>query len=166
MTEYVLRHATPDDSDALYALTRASLGPYIVGVYGPWDDAVQTEFHRRWYDADRVWIIESADQLIGVLDYTFHEDHLDLSRITIHPDHQNRGVGTAVITDLLNEADRRGVPTMLQVFDINPALHLYERLGFVETDRDGPTINMIRHLATADQAGGGAVQLWPGCRAD
>jgi ribosomal protein S18 acetylase RimI-like enzyme len=146
VTEYVLRRASADDSVALYALHRAALGSYIIAIYGPWDDSAQRSFHRAWFDPDRLWVIESGGQLIGVLDYTFHDDHVELRRITIHPDYQNRGIGTSVLTDLLARADERGLPTTLEVFDVNPAIRLYERLGFIKAERVGHKVHMTRFV--------------------
>ena len=50
--------------------------------------------------------------------------------IAIHPDAQGRGHGTAVLEALLAEADRRGDVVELSVARDNPAIRLYERLGF------------------------------------
>ena len=147
MIGYTLRRATDADSDALFALHRAALGPYVEAVFGPWDDEVQARFHRGWFDAERVQVIEASGALIGVLDCTVTPDELQLDRIAIDPAHQNHGIGTAVITDLLQQADEHGLETMLEVFDISPARHLYERLGFVEVARDGRKVQMRRHAA-------------------
>ena len=145
--DYVLRQATDADSDALFALHRAALGPYIEAVFGPWDDEVQARFHREWFDAERVQVVEASGALIGVLDCTVTADELRLDRVAIEPAHQNRGIGTAVVTDLLQQADERGLATTLEVFDLNPARHLYERLGFVEVARDGRKVQMRRPAA-------------------
>jgi ribosomal protein S18 acetylase RimI-like enzyme len=50
------------------------------------------------------------------------------------------------MADLLAEADARGVPVRLDVFEANPARRLYERLGFQETGRDGPSVHMKRSV--------------------
>ena len=142
--DYTLRRATADDSDALFALHRAALGPYIEAVFGPWDDEVQARFHREWFDADRVQVIEVSGALVGVLDCTVTAGELRLDRIAIDPARQNLGIGTAVLTDLLHQADERGLDSTLEVFDLNPAHHLYERLGFVEVARDGRKVQMRR----------------------
>lgn len=144
MTDYALRRATADDSSTLYALHRAALGPYIEAIYGPWDEAAQADFHRRWFSPERVLIIEKAGLLIGVVDYEFHAEHLEVNRISIHPAHQNEGIGAAVLTEIVEQADRRRIPTSLEVFDINPARRLYARLGFVEVGSDGHKIHMVR----------------------
>ena len=144
MSDYVMRRAAADDSSALFTLHRAAFGAYVEAIFGPWDPAVQTRLHREWFDPDRLWVIESDRQLVGVV-YYFYDDHLELSRISIHPDHQNKGIGSAVLHELLEEADRRQLATSLEVFEINPARRLYARLGFVEVSQEGHKIQMIRN---------------------
>jgi ribosomal protein S18 acetylase RimI-like enzyme len=144
VTGYVLRAASPDDSAALYVLHRAAMGGYLEELYGPWEESVQTAFHAAWFDAARVSVIERDGSLIGVLDCTWHADRLEVNRIAIDPRCQGQGIGTQVLTDLLTQADQRHLPTRLQVFDINPARRLYERLGFVEVGCTDHKVHMFR----------------------
>ena len=148
MAGHVLRRATSQDSLALHALNRSALGPYIEEIYGPWDEVVQTRFHRDWFDPRRLWVIEVSGNLVGVLDYTFHPDRLEINRISIDPSHQRRGIGSAVLVELIESADLRRVPATLEVFDINPARRLYERLGFVEINRADRKIHMVRQISS------------------
>jgi len=74
-----------------------------------------------------------------------------LSRIEIHPGHQGHGIGTWVITALLDEAQRKGQDLVLDVFTVNRrAQALYQRLGMTEVARHGDhdtriTMRSIRH---------------------
>jgi len=55
-----------------------------------------------------------------------------LQRLAVHPDHQHRGIGTALVVDALWWAHRRGAHSVLvntQVTNTG-ALSLYEHLGF------------------------------------
>ena len=66
--------------------------------------------------------------------------------IAVLPDRQRSGTGTAVLLAYLDVVDRRGHRAGLQVMRDNPALRLYERLGFaaVEARDFAPYIDMIR----------------------
>jgi ribosomal protein S18 acetylase RimI-like enzyme len=138
-----LRPATDDDSEFCYTLHQRSLGQVIAEVFGGWDDAVQREFHARWFDPSRLNIIEDDEgRPIGVLDLLEKTDHTYLSRIELLPEHQSRGIGSDVIRDLLAD----GRPVRLHVFRVNPrARELYERLGFrVVAEQDG-RLAMVSH---------------------
>jgi GNAT superfamily N-acetyltransferase len=50
--------------------------------------------------------------------------------IAVFPEHRNAGIGTSLLQDLLSEASVAGKPVRLHVLKSNPALRLYERLGF------------------------------------
>lgn len=65
------------------------------------------------------------------------DDTPELS-IAVAADHRGRGVGTALLTELLDAAPRM----CLSVDNRNPAVRLYERFGFipVSSGRDGMTM--------------------------
>lgn len=55
---------------------------------------------------------------------------LFLARVMLHPDWQGRGIASALIRELQDEARAASLPLALQVWEENPARTLYERLGF------------------------------------
>ena len=60
---------------------------------------------------------------------------------------RGRGVGTSLLTALVLEARRRGHPGLsLSVEPDNPAVALYERLGFEAVDHRGGAITMTLSL--------------------
>ena len=64
-------------------------------------------------------------------------DEIRLVDISILPEHRGRGVGSALIGELLAEARATGRPTRLHVVWSNPARRLYARLGFVQVGATG-----------------------------
>jgi ribosomal protein S18 acetylase RimI-like enzyme len=56
-----------------------------------------------------------------------------LSQIELLPAFQGQGIGSQLITDLMDEARQQNLPITLQVLKVNPAQRLYQRLGFVVT---------------------------------
>lgn len=50
---------------------------------------------------------------------------------------RNRGIGTALMRCLLDDADARGLPVTLHVEPFNPAAAWYQRLGFVTLEMRG-----------------------------
>jgi ribosomal protein S18 acetylase RimI-like enzyme len=70
---------------------------------------------------------------VGVLQVKRTEAEVVLQNIRIAPAWQRRGLGTAIIQDILGEARYDGLPVALRVLKVNPARRLYERLGFAVT---------------------------------
>ena len=64
--------------------------------------------------------------------------------IALLPEHRGRGIGGQLIRQLIQECSRQRLPLRLQVLRGNPALRLYERLGFVPTEEDQMYIHMER----------------------
>lgn len=67
--------------------------------------------------------------------------------VAVGPEHRGRGVGTALLEALVARAGSEGVPALsLSVEEDNPALLLYERLGFERVAREGNAWTMRRIL--------------------
>jgi ribosomal protein S18 acetylase RimI-like enzyme len=148
---YELRPVRPDDTETLFTLHRAAMRDYVESAYGPWDDAVQRGFLHRWLDDDSDPLVIQVDgDIVGVVDYVNHDDSVYIGRIEIDPSMQGRGLGTAVLSDIIAEADRSGEDVTLEVIDVNPARRLYERLGFVETATVGRKIHLRRPASRPD----------------
>ena len=132
-----LRPATPADAEFCYQLHKAAMGDYITAIWG-WDEQVQRASHERAFNPDRWRIITAGQADVGMLDVDYRPGEIYLSRIEIHPGHQGHGIGTWVITALLDEAQRKGQDLVLDVFTVNRrAQALYQRLGMTEVARHG-----------------------------
>jgi ribosomal protein S18 acetylase RimI-like enzyme len=126
---YQLRPATDNDYDFFCRLQIAAMKEYVIQTYG-WDDAVQERYLRRKFARREHQIIVVDGHDVGVLEVNRTEDAMVLVNIQIMPEYQRRGLGTAVIRDVLADASRQGLPSALWVMKVNPARELYERLGF------------------------------------
>jgi ribosomal protein S18 acetylase RimI-like enzyme len=134
----------------LYASTRRE----EVAAWG-WDAAqrdaflkMQGDMQRRAYEmqypqADHN-IIMLDDEPIGRLFVVREAEWIQLTDIALLPAARNKGIGSRLIKDLLDEADAASLPVRLQVLKDNPAGRLYERLGFVKTGESGMHFHMER----------------------
>jgi len=132
-----LRDVTEADRDWLYDLNRAAMRDYVIQTWGAWDEVFQrSHFDDHFTTLDQqIIVVDGADA--GVLIVHHEPTRLVLGEIQLLPDYQSRGIGTAVVRDLLARAASAALPLELQVLKVNPARALYERLGFAvvgETD--------------------------------
>lgn len=82
-------------------------------------------------------IVLKANQPIGNILIIKNTNSICLADITLLTSDRNQGIGTLLIRNLLTEAGNSRKPVHLQVEKLNPAIHLYERLGFVKTEDTG-----------------------------
>jgi ribosomal protein S18 acetylase RimI-like enzyme len=148
-----LRPYRADDLEFLYKLY-ASTRMHEIAGFG-WQAAQQEIFLRMQFDAQRRsyesayaqaehQIIEQAGQPIGRLMVLRKEDSTLLVDIALLAEHRGLGIGGQLLRELIRECSRDRVPLRLQVLKTNPALRLYERLGFTRTGEDQMYMQMER----------------------
>ena len=136
MHKITTRTATPDDYDFLWQLLKATMQDYVDQTWG-WDEAWQQTYFRGTFDPGENQIVVLNGQDIGVIAVKQTETAVFLSRIYILPEYQGQGIGTQLVESVKAEAFREGLPVTLRVLKVNPARHLYERLGFVVAEERG-----------------------------
>lgn len=137
MSPVALRPATPADSEFCYQLHKAAMGDYVTAIWG-WDEQIQRDFHTRSFNPHRWQIITADGADAGMLDAEYRPAEIYLARIEIHPDHQGHGIGTRLISALIDEATHKGQDLVLDVLTVNHrAQALYQRLGMKEVARHG-----------------------------
>ncbi len=137
-----VRPATRDDEDflfQLFATTRPELS--LLNLEESQKRALikmQFDAQRQQYDAcypqAESGIILSDGQAVGRLLVDRSEREIVLIDIALLPEHRNRGIGTGLIRKLLGDAAGAGKAVRLHVLKSNPALRLYERLGFYQVE--------------------------------
>ena len=164
-TCYELRPARPDDEIFLlqvYASTRADEMAIV-----PWSAEQKIEFVQMQFNAQRQsyteqfpranWdIVLRGETPVGRLIVHRAEDEISLMDIALLPKYRNAGTGTALVRDLMQEANAARKPLRLHVETFNPALRLYERLGFVQIGDAGIYIKM--EWTPADESEAGSTQ--------
>jgi len=92
----------------------------------------QTVSYRNEFSQARFDIIEHAGRPIGRIVIDRPGDMVHIVDQAIIPELRGRGIGTAVMRSLMDEAAARGLPVRLKVASSNdPSMRLYVRLGFV-----------------------------------
>ena len=124
-----LRQATADDRDFLWNLNVTAMKQYVEETWG-WHEPFQRSYFAKHFEPSSRQVVSLDGIDVGTLCIDQRESCLFVKKISVPPEHQTRGVATALLLDALNEASQRGVPCELQVLKVNPARALYERLGF------------------------------------
>ena len=141
-----LRPITPEDVSFLagvYASTRAE----ELAVTG-WSDEDKAVFCRRQFDAQTahyrenypgasLQIIERDGISIGRLYVAHWEREIRIIDIALLPEHRGAGIGTKLLGELQEEAKAAGKALSIHVERFNPALQLYQRLGFKVVEEEG-----------------------------
>jgi ribosomal protein S18 acetylase RimI-like enzyme len=145
------RPATPADEEFLAALYASTRTAELARV--PWTDEQKAAFLAHQFDAQsrhyaRHYADASFELLLvdgtraGRLIVARWPGEIHIVDIALMPEHRGRGVGTAVLEPLLDEARATGATASIYVERGNPALTLYERLGFRAVGDEGVYLRM------------------------
>jgi ribosomal-protein-alanine N-acetyltransferase len=110
-------------------------------------------------DTRRYLVAESADGIVGYAGLMCIEPIADVQTIAVVPDYEGRGIGSTLLTTLIDEARRRyAADLLLEVRADNPrAQRLYLRFGFEQIHvrpryyRDGVDALIMRLQLTGDE---------------
>jgi GNAT superfamily N-acetyltransferase len=141
-----LRPITPEDDSflaGLYASTRAE----ELAVTG-WSDEEKALFCRKQFDAQSahylenypgasLQVIERTNAPVGRLYVARWKREIRIMDIALLPEHRGAGIGTKLLRELQDEARSAGKTLTIHVERFNPALRLYERLGFEMVEDKG-----------------------------
>lgn len=104
---WLLREATEEERDQLYAVHRSAMRSCVKATWGPWDDSWQADQFFERFGVARWHIIEVNRAIAGMVSWEETPDEIFLGSIEIHPRFQGRGIGTAVIRSLAEDSRRR-----------------------------------------------------------
>jgi ribosomal protein S18 acetylase RimI-like enzyme len=160
---YTLRPALAEDRELLfsvYASTRAEELTAVSWTAAEKDTFLRQQFaaqdahYREHYTGADFLVIEAAGVPAGRLYVARWPREVRIMDIALLPAYRRRGLGTAILADLLAEATATGKTASIHVERHNPALRLYERLGFHTAADRGVYLLLERSPAGAPAAGG------------
>lgn len=125
------RKATDKDFELALQIKSRSIKIYIDKIWG-WDDTVQLEYHRNDFNPATLQIIlDNHGYEIGLLDVREDDGLIYIKSILIDHSAQGKGIGTHILTKIIQQSAQSNKKIELQVYKINEkARKLYERLGF------------------------------------
>jgi ribosomal protein S18 acetylase RimI-like enzyme len=134
------------DTELLVAVYRSTRAAEFAPM--PWSEQQRDEFIRTQFGAeDRYWraqrptarfdLILIDDDPAGRIYVDRLDGEIRIIDIALLPAFRGRGVGTALVLDLLEEASDRAVAVTIHVAQGNGARTLYDRLGFLQVGTAG-----------------------------
>jgi ribosomal protein S18 acetylase RimI-like enzyme len=132
--------------------------PFLRHLYGttredemrlvPWNDEqkrmfLDMQFHAQkthyedFYPDCEFLMIELEGKSIGRLYLDRGEDDIRITDIALLPEYRGRGIGRMLLEEILEEGRNTRKRVTIHVEHDNPALRLYERLGFRHVDTNG-----------------------------
>lgn len=134
-----LRPATPADRDLLLRVYSSTREEELAPV--PWPPEAKEAFLRQQFDAQDAWwrthyagatfevvVVDGCDS--GRLYLWEGPSEVRIVDIALLPEARGCGAGTALLRDVQARASAAGKSVTIHVERMNPALRLYERLGF------------------------------------
>lgn len=97
----------------------------------------QHHHYQTHYPGARLDLIVLDDEPIGRLYVARWREEIRIMDIALLPEHRHRGIGGGLLRDLLEEAAATGRRLTIHVERYNPALRLYQRLGFEPVGETG-----------------------------
>lgn len=99
--------------------------------------AAQCEHYAIHYPTCERNLIEFDGQPAGRIWIDEWKDQIRLVDIALMPEFRGRGIGEQLVRDVLERAKSVHKPVTIHVEGFNPALRMYERLGFQSIDTNG-----------------------------
>jgi len=142
------RPIEPEDMPFLLRLYRSTREDELAMVVD-WTDEQKDWFILMQFNAQHAWYQEhyvgaSFDVILvdgvpaGRLYLHRREREIRLVDISFLPEFRGRGFGGSLVQELCAEAEVAGKPLTIHVEKYNPAMSLYQRLGFTRIDETGP----------------------------
>lgn len=137
-----VRLATLEDEPDLFELHRTVFKEHIERIWG-WDEKWQRANFASECASSMTSVVRLNCRTVGYLQVRQDPHRVYLQNIALHPEFQNKGMGTRLLNHVKAAATARKVPLELAVFKSNgSAQRLYERHGFLRTGESKTHIEM------------------------
>jgi len=141
-----LRPSNAADTDFLYSVYASTRAEEMARV--DWTTEQQESFLRMQFRAQTQFYVENYpgaefqvimlnNQPIGRLYIHRRDNEIRIMDIALLPDHRNAGIGSTLLQEILEQGKNLHLPVTVHVEQFNPAMHLYQRMGFQPKEDKG-----------------------------
>jgi ribosomal protein S18 acetylase RimI-like enzyme len=144
-----LRPANADDDDFLFELFASTREEFNFLEEAQRQAILKMQYEARRFQYDEGYpeaegsIIVLDGRPIGRMLVDEGAQAITLIDIAVLPEYRSSGIGTQLLQDLLKRGVNARKPVKLQVFKSNPAVRLYQRLGFSPVSEQSMYFEMI-----------------------
>jgi len=125
-----LTAANSEDFEALLALRIEAMRESLERI-GRFDLARARERFQSGFSVEHTRHIEVEGKRVGFVEVKPQTECLLLDHLYIHPSAQSRGIGAAILTLVIEEANARALPIRVGALRQSDSNRFYERHGFV-----------------------------------
>jgi ribosomal protein S18 acetylase RimI-like enzyme len=111
----------------------------------------QHHHYTTYYPAAEWLVVESESRPVGRLYFEEWPSQFRIIDIALMPEARGKGFGTALIGDVFSRARAAGKKVSIHVEKNNPAMQLYNRLGFARAEDKG-VYDLLEWSAAAEAA--------------
>lgn len=135
-----IKKCQDSDYEFCYKLSKENMTPYVNRHWNGWEDS----FFTKNFILKRAKVIEIDDIMIGFFETEIKDNIGILHGIQIVKKYRNKGIGTKVMKIIHEEMKDKGVrEIILKVFEDNPVIKLYNKLGYINMGPSG-SVNTIK----------------------
>ena len=148
-----LREAGADDRELLFRVFASTRDEELAAVgwgaeqiesFLRMQFEAQDRFYRENYEGATFAVVECEGESVGRLYLARWPEEVRIMDVALLPEFRRRGIGTALLRSVIEEAEREGKRVSIHVEHNNPARWLYARLGFHEVEDRGVYLFMVR----------------------
>ncbi|MES0881762.1 GNAT family N-acetyltransferase [Roseibium sp. SCP14] len=132
---YYLRTAVPSDYSFCRKLYIETIFPLLEALDRLDRQRAEAAF-KRYFKCNEVSLVIIDDDVVGWIQVSEEAAQINLDQVYLLSSHRNRGLGTLLIRDVMKKAASKGKPLHLSMIKGNPAITLYQRLGFAFCGED------------------------------
>ena len=118
------------DFDALADIRIAAMRESLEGV-GRFDPSRARERLRSTFSPEHTRFIITEGAKVGFFTVRPSADGAQLDHLYIHPDHQSRGIGSAVMASIISDAEKQNVSILVGALKESASNRFYQRHGFL-----------------------------------
>ena len=128
---YRLIRAVSRDQRWLDQLRRSVYRELFIAAFGSWDEPRHARHTSECWERGGISLIEADGERVGMIQILDQTGCVEIGELQIQPSHQNRGIGSRILSDVVDQAHKRGKSVKLLVALTNErAYDFYRRCGF------------------------------------